>query len=168
MKTNQRKRRMMVRTAWPLTVILAMAAPALAQTEPVHPDPIIVLPSHIPWSGKPGSNQTATLMGDQKKPGPFISLLDWVSGNISTPHYHLKSRTFIVLKGHWDFGSGAKYDTASMKALPEGTAVTVPAGSILYDGCKQAPCLVETVGDGDDPEFMVDEKGRTIPPPKGN
>jgi hypothetical protein len=159
---------MILRTAWPLTILLAVAAPALAQTEPAHPDPIITLPSGIHWSGKPGSNQTVTLMGDQKKPGPFISLQNWVSGNISKPHYHPKSRTFIVLKGHWDFGSGAKYDLASMKALPEGSVVTVPAGSILYDGCKQAPCRVETVGDGDDPEFMVDENGKTIPAAKGN
>jgi hypothetical protein len=94
--------------------------------------------------------------------------MNWVSGNISKPHYHLKGRTFIVLKGHWDFGSGPKYDLASMKALPVGTVVTVPAGSILYDGCKQAPCMVETVGTGDDPEFMVDENGKTVPPKKGN
>ena len=40
--------------------------------------------------------------------------------------------------------------------------MTVPAGSIIYDGCKQAPCVVETVGDGDDPEIMVDENGETI------
>jgi hypothetical protein len=160
--------RMMKRTAWLLAVLLAMAAPALAQSEPAHPDPIIMLPSGISWSGKPGSNQTVTLMGDQKKPGPFISMMNWVSGSISKPHYHLKSRTFVVLKGHWDFGSGAKYDTASMKALPAGTVVTVPAGTILYDGCKQAPCQVETVGTGDDPEFMVDESGKTIPALKGN
>jgi hypothetical protein len=75
----------------------------------------------------------------------------------------LKSRTFIVLKGHWDFGSGAKFDPAAMRALPEGSVVTVPAGGILYDGCKQAPCLVEIVGEGEDPEFMVDENGNTLP-----
>jgi hypothetical protein len=158
----------MMRTAGPLAMFLAIAVPALAQTEPPHPNPTITLPRAIHWAGKPGSVQTVTLMGDQKKPGPFISLEKYVSGIISKPHYHLKSRTFIVLKGHWDFGSGAKFDTAGMKALPEGTAVTVPAGSILYDGCKQAPCLVEIVGDGDDPEFMVDETGKTIPTPKGN
>ena len=159
---------MIIRTIWPLSLLLVMAAPAFAQGEPPHPDPIITLPSGIHWAGKPGSTQTVTLMGDQKKPGPFVSLENYVSGIISKPHYHLKSRTFLVLKGHWDFGSGAKYNPAGMKALLEGTAVTVPAGSILYDGCKEAPCLVEIVGDGDDPEFMVDETGKTIPAPKGN
>jgi hypothetical protein len=159
---------MIIRNAWPLTVFFAVAVPALAQTEPAHPDPIITLPSGIHWSGKSGSTQTVTLMGDQKKPVPFVSLENYVSGIISKPHYHLKSRTFIVLKGHWDFGSGPRFDTASMKALPEGSAVTVPAGGILYDGCKEAPCLVEIVGEGEDPEFMVDENGKTIPAPKGN
>ena len=121
------------------------------------------MPSDIHWSGKPGSNKTVTLTGDQKKAGPFISMLDWVSGSVSKPHYHLKSRTFIVLKGHWDFGHGPKYDLNAMQALPVGTVVTVPAGGILYDGCKQAPCTVAIVGDGDDPEFMVDENGKTLP-----
>jgi hypothetical protein len=65
-------------------------------------------------------------------------------------------------EGHWDFGWGPKYDLNAMRALPEGSVVTVPAGSIIYDGCKQAPCVVETVGDGDDPEIMVDENGKTI------
>lgn len=159
---------MITRIILPVTVLLALAAPAMAESEPKHPDPIITLPSGIHWAGKPGSTQTVTLMGDQKKPGPFVSLENYVSGVISKPHYHLKSRTFIVLKGHWDFGSGAKYDVAAMKALPEGSSVTVPAGSILYDGCKQAPCLVEIVGEGEDPEFMVDETGKTIQAGKGN
>ena len=156
------------RTAWLMAALLGAAAPALAQTEPAHPAPVIVLPPDIHWSGKPGANQSVTVMGDQSKPGPFVSLTNWVSGNISKPHYHLKSRTFIVLKGHWDFGSGPKYDTASMKAIPEGGVVTVPAGSILYDGCKEAPCLVEIVGEGQDPEFMVDESGKTVPAARGN
>jgi hypothetical protein len=158
---------MILRTLLPLALFLGPAAPAIAQTEPAHPDPVITLPAGIAWAGKPGSTQTVTLMGDQRKSGPFVSLENYVSGVISRPHYHLKSRTFLVLKGHWDFGSGAKYNVAGMTALPEGSAVTVPAGSILYDGCKQAPCLVEIVGDGDDPEFMVDEAGKTVPAPKG-
>ena len=153
----------MIRSCWSLAMLLAISAPAAAETEPPHPNPVIMLPPDIHWSGKPGSTQSVTVMGDPKKPGPFISLMNWASGNISKPHYHLKSRTFVVLKGHWDFGNGPKYDLAAMKALPEGSVVTVPAGSILYDGCKQAPCMTEIVGDGDDPEFMVDENGKTIP-----
>jgi hypothetical protein len=147
-----------------LVLLLGMAAPALAQTEPAHPNPTILLPPDIHWSGKPGSTQSVTVLGDSRKPGPFVTVMNWASGSISKPHYHLKSRTFIVLKGHWDFGSGPKFDLASMKALPEGSVVTVPAGGILYDGCKQAPCETEIIGDGDDPEFMVDERGKTIPP----
>ncbi len=146
---------------------LFLGGPAMAESEPPHPGSVITLPPEIHWSGKPGSNQSATILGNPSKPGPFVTITNWVSGNISKPHYHLKSRTFIVLKGHWDFGSGPRYDEAAMKSLPEGTVVTVPAGGILYDGCKQAPCMTEIVGDGDDPEFMVDESGKTIPSAQG-
>lgn len=138
---------------------ILIAIPALAD-EPIHPAPLIQTPNQIPWSGH--GSRHVTLLGDTAKPGPFITISDWASGPPSKPHYHKKLRTFIVLKGHWDFGWGPKYDLAAMQALPEGSVVTVPAGGIIYDGCKQAPCVVETVGDGDDPEFMVDESGKTI------
>jgi hypothetical protein len=131
-----------------------------------HPAAIIRLPADLPWSGRPGGNQNALLLGDTAKPGTFVSIINWTSGSISKPHYHPNARTFVVLKGHWDFGSGPHYDTAAMKALPEGTVVTVPAGGILYDGCKQAPCMVEVIGVGQDPEFMVDETGATLPSEK--
>lgn len=155
---------MLHRIAGTLAGVLLLLAPAMAQTEPAHPDPIIMTPDQVKWNGAPGANQTATFLGDTRKPGPFITVQNWVSNMVSKPHYHPKMRTFIVLKGHWDFGWGPKYDLAAMRALPEGSVVTVPAGGIIYDGCKQAPCVVETVGDGDDPEFMVDETGKTIPP----
>ena len=152
--------RVHLRFAAALSVI---AVSALAQpAEPPHPAPIIQTPDQIKWGGRPGGTRNVTLLGDTRKPGPFISIADWASGPPSKPHYHPKLRTFIVLKGHWDFGWGPKYDLNAMRALPEGSVVTVPAGSIIYDGCKQAPCVVETVGDGDDPEIVVDENGKTI------
>jgi hypothetical protein len=156
---------MPIRFQWPLAATLAIVAvPVLAQpAEPPHPAPIIQPADQIKWAGRPGGTRHVTLLGDPSKPGPFITIADWASGPPSKPHYHPKLRTFIVLKGHWDFGWGPKYDLNAMQALPEGSVVTVPAGGIIYDGCKQAPCVVETVGDGDDPEFMVDENGKTIP-----
>jgi hypothetical protein len=155
---------MPIRYLRPAAVLLAFVAiPALAQqSEPPHPTPIIQTPNQIKWAGPATGSKHVTLLGDTGKPGPFITIADWASGLPSKPHYHRKLRTFIVLKGHWDFGWGTKYDLNAMQALPEGSVVTVLAGGIIYDGCKQAPCVVETVGDGDDPEFMVDENGKTI------
>ena len=148
----------------PAAALLALITiPALAQqAEPPHPAPIVQTPDQIKWSGSAAGSRRVTLLGDTAKPGPFITIADWAPGQPSKPHYHRKLRTFIVLKGHWDFGWGPKYDLNAMQALPEGSVATVPAGGIIYDGCKQAPCVVETVGDGDDPEFMVDESGKTI------
>jgi hypothetical protein len=155
---------MLHRLAVAALLVAVPFAPALAQSEPAHPDPVILTPDQVKWNGPAGGNQTALFLGDTRKPGPFITVQNWISGVVSQPHYHPKQRTFIVLKGHWDFGWGPKYDLAAMRALPEGSVVTVPAGGIIYDGCKQAPCVVETVGDGVDPEFMVDASGKTIAP----
>lgn len=157
---------MALRHSLALPFLMAAVLPTMAAGNgPMadHPAPVVSLPADVQWHGRPGGNQTAMLLGDTAKPGPFVSMINWVSGSISKPHYHPNARTFVVLKGHWDFGSGPHYDPASMKALPEGTVVTVPAGGILYDGCKQAPCLVEVIGVGQDPEYMVDETGATLP-----
>jgi hypothetical protein len=160
---------MLIRRVLVLPLLMAFVSPAgAAETAAMtdHPAAIIRLPQDMPWRGRPGGNQTALLLGDTAKPGTFVSIINWVSGSISKPHYHPNARTFVVLKGHWDFGSGPHYDPAAMKALPEGTVVTVPAGGILYDGCKEAPCMVEVIGVGQDPEYMVDETGATLPPEK--
>jgi len=160
---------MHLRDAFAVLSLLVSALPATAaeigpMTE--HPAPDIRLPADLQWRGRPGGNQSALVMGDPAKPGPFVSITNWVSGSISKPHYHPYARTFVVLKGHWDFGSGPHFDLAAMQALPEGTVVTVPPGGILYDGCKQAPCMIEIIGTGQDPEYMVDENGATLPPEK--
>jgi hypothetical protein len=155
----------MFRIAPPLAVMLAAIAlsAALAQTEPAHPDPIVTMPDQLEWTGNPDGAQGVTVFGDPRKAGPFIFFVNWNSNSVSKPHYHTKTRTIIVLNGHWDFGSGPHYDLKHMKVIPEGGVVIVPAGSILYDGCKRPPCRVEIVGDGDDAKFMVDENGKNLP-----
>jgi hypothetical protein len=122
-----------------------------------------MLPDQLKWTGGHDGAQGATVFGDPRKAGPFIFFVNWISNSVSKPHYHTKTRTLVVLKGHWDFGSGPHYDLNAMKVIPEGGVVIVPAGSILYDGCKQPPCMLEIVGDGGDTEFMVDENGETLP-----
>ncbi len=156
---------MPVHTAFALAAALAVTAlsSALAQTEPAHPDAIVMMPDQFKWTGSPDGAKGLTVSGDPRKPGPFIFLVNWTSSTVSKPHYHTKPRTIIVLKGHWDFGGGPHYDLDDMKVIPEGGVVIVPAGSILYDGCKLPPCMVEIVGDGDDAKFMVDENGKTLP-----
>jgi hypothetical protein len=144
-----------------LSAALAQYVPA--QNASAHPKPIIMLPDQIKWNGGRDGAQGANVFGDPSKAGPFIFLVNWTSNSISKPHYHSKTRTLIVLKGHWDFGSGPRYDINNMKVIPEGGVVIVPAGSILYDGCKLPPCVVEIVGDGGDTEFMVDETGKKLP-----
>ncbi len=149
------------------TLAAALAVTALcatrAQTEPAHPDAIVMMPDQFKWAGNPDGAEGVTVFGDPRKAGPFIFLVNWNSNTVSKPHYHSKTRTIIVLKGHWDFGSGPHYDLNNMKVIPEGGVVIVPAGSILYDGCKLPPCRVEIVGDGGDTEFMVDENGKALP-----
>lgn len=149
-------------TFFGVAALTALLAPVAAQPVITHPDSIIIQPGDIKWNGRPDSNKTVTLYGNNQG-GKIISITDWVSGQISKPHYHQRDRTFIVLKGHWDFSTGPKDDVNALKDLPEGTAIHVPAGGIFKDGCKQAPCLILTVGESGFPSTYVDESGKDMP-----
>jgi quercetin dioxygenase-like cupin family protein len=143
-----------------LAAIALLATPAAAQPKP---SAIVIQQSDIKWNSGPGGSRTSTLIGGGPGPGRIISITDWASGQISHAHYHSRDRTFVVLKGHWDFSAGPSDDVAGLKALPEGTIVHVPAGAPFKDGCKQGPCLILTFGESDR-LIYVNEQGQDLPP----
>ena len=154
---------MIFRNVAVLTVVLALTAASHAAS--VSPQPTVILPDRIQWQGHPGGgSRSAALIGDPAKPGIFVQLLDTPSNTISQPHFHNKNRSYLVVKGHWDIGTGPSYEIGTMKALPAGSVVILPAHGIIYDGCKHAPCMIEIVGEGQDPDTMVDKDGKPLPP----
>jgi len=145
-----------------LAAIALLATPGAAQPKA---SAIVIQQSDIKWNSGPGGSRTSTLIGGGPVPGRIISITDWASGQISRPHYHQRDRTFVVLKGHWDFSAGPSDDVAGLKALPEGTIIHVPAGTPFKDGCKQRPCLILTFGENY-PLTYVDEQGQDLPTPR--
>jgi hypothetical protein len=146
-------------------IAVALSLTTATQAASVAPRATVILPNQIQWRGHSGGgSRSAVLIGDPGKPGIFVQLLNIPSNTISQPHFHNKNRTYLVVKGHWDIGTGPNYETGSMKALPVGSIVTLPAHGIIYDGCKSAPCMIEIVGEGQDPDTMVDKDGKPLPP----
>jgi hypothetical protein len=102
---------MLFRHALALSLLMGSDLPVAAADN----GPMAEHPADLQWRGWPGGNQTSLVMGDPTRPGPFVSIINWVSGSISKPHYHPYPRTFVVLKGHWDFGSGPRFDLAAIR-----------------------------------------------------
>src|SRR5579859_2863611 len=149
-----------------MSMIAIVAWPVAAGADAPAPKPVtsVSLPDQIQWQGKVGGgSRSAVLLGDPEKPTAFIQLLDIPSNTISKPHFHDHDRTYLVIKGHWDIGTGSNFDIGAMKSLPVGSVVRLPAHGIIYDGCKQAPCTIEIMGTGHDPDTWVDKDGKPSP-----
>jgi quercetin dioxygenase-like cupin family protein len=96
------------------------------------------LPEDIKWApaaGIPGA-ESATLVGDQAKPGFYVVVNRFHPGSSSRPHYHPNDRYIMVLKGTWWAATGAKYDPNSTVPIKSGTFVVHPGREVHYDGAS--------------------------------
>lgn len=90
----------------------------------------------VKWGAAPPSlppgAQGAALFGAPAKPGPFVLRLKFPAGFVVAPHRHSQDEFVTVLSGKIAFGAGEKVDRASLKALPPGSFVHLPAGMPHY------------------------------------
>jgi hypothetical protein len=91
----------MLRLAVPCTVLtlaLTLASIPLraadADFKSLDPKAISIrLPADIDWKSSAGGAETATLAGDESKPGLYVILVKWKAHHNSRPHFHLFSGT---------------------------------------------------------------------------
>lgn len=143
------------------------AAAANDSNKAFFPDPVhipFILPENIPWEGQVGHEQHFNVMGDPRKPGPYIQILKWWPGNFSKPHFHTQQRYITVLSGTWWVSSSTHYDPDKTYPLAAGTLVQDNANTVHWDGSKAGgePVVLEIVGDGPAPNVNVDESGKPI------
>lgn len=106
-------------------------------------------PADIKWiRNAAGTNESAVPFGDPSKPGPYVTRLRWLPGNMSRPHFHPNDRFFVVLSGTWWVGTGDKYDPDNTVAVPAGSYVIHYANKIHYDGAKNEEAVIQVWGMG--------------------
>ncbi len=131
-----------------MVVILALGL--LGAAPP--PDPAVLramLPGDIAWQGDGTDGpQVHVLWGDPAKPGPYALLARWLPHRMSRPHTHPHDRIVTVISGTWWLGTGQVFDPAATTPVPAGTVVTHFAGQWHYDGARDAPVVLEIVGEG--------------------
>jgi quercetin dioxygenase-like cupin family protein len=115
-------------------------------------------PDQIEWNDN-GGNRTATLVGDPGKPGLYVQLLTWKTGdNFSRPHFHPNDRFITVLSGTWWVGTGNKFDPANLTvAMKAGTFVTHFAKGVHWDGAKDEDTTLLIIGEGPATDTLVEE-----------
>lgn len=132
--------------------VFALAAWAPAQSQDKPAGLIQILPSDVKWVVNPAfptGLQTARLMGDPGKPGPF-SIRVRVPANFKiAPHTHPDEwRAVTVLSGTFYFGLGEKFDESKLKAFPPGGFFTEQPGVPHYAMAKKGEVILQVTAMG--------------------
>jgi quercetin dioxygenase-like cupin family protein len=146
-----------MRTVRTTTALLAAAAIALggwffayAQEKPA--EIIQILPNDVKWvinPALPSGLQTAVLMGNPGKPGPFTVRVKIPADFKIAPHTHPDEwRTVTVLSGTWYFGLGKKFDESKLKAFPPGSFHTEQPGVPHYGTAKGQEVILQVIAMG--------------------
>jgi hypothetical protein len=93
-------------------------------------DHITVKPDAIKWGPAPPAlppgAQAAVLAGDPSKPGAYVIRAKFPDGYKVPPHWHPTDENVTVIKGTFLIGTGEKFDTSKMEALPAGSYMKMP------------------------------------------
>ncbi len=91
----------------------------------------MMTPGELTWADGPPSlpagAKFVVLEGDPAKEGFVAMRLKLPAGYKVPPHFHPAPERLTVLEGTFMLGSGDKFDEASMKALPLGSYLSMPA-----------------------------------------
>ena len=90
----------------------------------------------------------AQIMGNSKKPGPYVHRVRFPKGRIVQAHSHPDDRTYTVLSGTWYVGWGDVYDESKLTALPPGSFYTEPAGVPHFISTPDEETVVQVSGIG--------------------
>lgn len=139
-------------TKFVLTVIAAMylayAPGSIAQD--VSASSRVLTPSDLKWSESPRAPgvQTASLVGDPRKPGPYVFRAKYPPNTPNRPHHHPEDEEITVLSGTLYFGDGLMMEPAKTLTLPAGSYIAVPAKSWHFLFTKSEPVELEIRGMG--------------------
>jgi quercetin dioxygenase-like cupin family protein len=108
------------------------------------------LPEQIKWRDPSNAApmNTATLHGDPSKPGFYVNLNRYKPGAFSRPHFHPNDGFVTVLKGTLWVGTGTRFDTNSMLAMPTGTFMQHFGKQVHFQGAKDEEAMILVAGEG--------------------
>jgi quercetin dioxygenase-like cupin family protein len=114
-------------------------------------EPRSITPSEIDWKDQPALSpgaKHAVLLGDPSRPGAYLFRLRVPPGHRVMPHSHPEDRVYTVLEGTLYIGFGPGFESSELMELPEGSVVSVPAGTPHFQSARSGGYLVQIAGSG--------------------
>jgi len=107
-----------------------------------------VLPGDLKWTPNPAGGQVAVLLGDPRKPGPYVLRVKVAADYRIMPHKHPDTRTYTVISGTWQMGFGDQFDSAKLKTFPAGSVYILPADVSHFHltGSEETIVQINSVG----------------------
>jgi uncharacterized RmlC-like cupin family protein len=151
-----------------LALVLAVPVIAIAQDAAAPATPaashVAFTPAELKWGPAPPGVPTAAtatvLAGNPGEAGMFTLRLKMPANTKVMPHFHATDENITVISGNFQVGMGDNFDVKSMKALPAGGFVVMPAQMHHYAMAKTAvvvqihgmgPFAITYVNPSDDP-----------------
>jgi quercetin dioxygenase-like cupin family protein len=130
--------------------VVSVAYAVSCEAQEVPAGALVLTPNDLKWSESPRAPgvQTATLVGDPSKPGPYVIRAKYPPDTVNRPHHHPGNEEITVLSGILYFGHGQKMDSENTMTLPAGSFIAEPAKSWHYLFTKAEPVEVEIRGLG--------------------
>ncbi|WP_266182185.1 cupin domain-containing protein [Dyella humicola] len=110
-----------------------------------------VLPEDVTWEPFPAFPPTArlaVLVGDTRKPGPYVVRVKVPAGVKLMPHTHPEDRVYTVISGVFYIGLGKTFDETKLVAYPPGSVVVLPANTPHFHWAKSGEYVTQVSGYG--------------------
>ena len=108
----------------------------------VHAQTISITPDQLTWQQSAASpSETAVLMGDPRRPGPFVMRVRIEANTKVMPHSHPVDVQVTVLSGTLLHAEGETFDETKLKEYPAGSFFVERASIPHYAVAKTAVVL---------------------------
>ena len=135
-----------------MTVALALLASSIPFTV-LAQEALIAQPDTLKWAAAspalPTGAQSAVILGDPAKEGPYVLRLKLPAGYKVAPHSHPNDENVTVISGMFHLGIGEKFDESKGQAIKPGGYAQTPKGVKHYAWSSQETVIqLHGVGPG--------------------
>jgi quercetin dioxygenase-like cupin family protein len=123
-----------------------------------------VLPENVEWQSFPAFPEgvkLAVIVGDPRKPAPFVVRVKVPAEAKILPHKHPEDRIYTIISGIFYIGLGEQFDPDKLHPYPPGSVLVLPGGTAHFHWAKSGeyvsqvsamgPLGLEYLNPADDP-----------------